>query len=433
MSARRGVYRRLRALLAAALAIIAAFAVYPAASLAEQEKPVLIVCESGEQFLLEALLSACSTPYTAVLRADYNKEALGYTDKVVTTLADVASDAIKSGITPLCVGDGFPGNNSVEFETVYNTSVEVSFEEHTQITRFINSMSVLSAYNGEAFGKLTLGTRGDYPFAAICADAWYVPWFMDGDLSYLLLGELIHRYIEADGVGEMFVLIDEIYPFSDFEAIKEAADVLYSNGIPFIARIMPVYTNMDYPSFQRYADMLRYIQAKNASIVVHDPVVIGEVTDAELLSENLATFDETLEELNIFTLPMPFRPLTLPQATLANLGSENKPFGSFAFDTMIPLELDGERTVLEQTDTLNKRWLTIGSYMERYTSERYLYAPVEVNEDYTYLLIKGEAPIFENFFSVGNNVLLVIVGSSLVVFTALFFIGYRLYRRKFFR
>ena len=36
---------------------------------------------------------------------------------------------------------------------------------------------------------------------------------------------------------------------------------------------MPVYENLDYPAFERYAQILRYVQARNGTVLLHPPVV----------------------------------------------------------------------------------------------------------------------------------------------------------------
>ncbi|MFR1374912.1 MAG: DUF2334 domain-containing protein [Eisenbergiella massiliensis] len=88
-----------------------------------------------------------------------------------------------------------------------------------------------------------------------------------------MTGKAIAGLLGKQEGGNMYLAVDEVYPFSDLDRLCAVADRLYENGIPFIVRVMPVYENLDYPAFERYAQILRYVQARNGTVLLHPPVV----------------------------------------------------------------------------------------------------------------------------------------------------------------
>ncbi|MDD4075791.1 MAG: DUF2334 domain-containing protein [Eubacteriales bacterium] len=399
-----------------------------------QTPAALLICTAEEAETLSGLLDACRADFTLIVQADYTRDALAGADKVITTLPETAKDAMAAGAVPLCLGDACARQTEVTLTHAQNASVHASYNGLTQTARFEKTLPYISAFEGETLGTLELETVGSRPFAALGESAWYVPWYKKDDFTFLMLGEVVCRYLDTGDTGSMYVVMDEIYPFSDFEALRRSADALYENAIPFIARVMPVYDNLEYPAFSRYADTLLYLQSKNGAIVVHDSVIFNTLpgnVDQDKLARELDGFYTRLTSMHIRRCPMQRAPLLLSPALLSAVSGEGKRFGSFAVDTMIPFTPGGEESVDAQIQTLNARWLEVANYALQDSYARPAYAAVPMPEAYDYLQDTEEARTLTGFFTVGNSVLVTVVAVSLTVFAVLIIWGYKLYKRKF--
>lgn len=70
-----------------------------------------------------------------------------------------------------------------------------------------------------------------------------------------------------------YLMLDEVYPFDDLNLLVEKIDYLYDNGYPFIISAMPVFNNTNSNAMRRYAEALRYAQAKGGAIILHFPYI----------------------------------------------------------------------------------------------------------------------------------------------------------------
>jgi hypothetical protein len=71
----------------------------------------------------------------------------------------------------------------------------------------------------------------------------------------------------------LFLAINEVYPFSDFAKLLDMAETLNDKGIEFIVSVMPVYENYEFATFQKYVDVLKYVEKKGGKLFIHFPVV----------------------------------------------------------------------------------------------------------------------------------------------------------------
>lgn len=422
-----------RCILVFIVCILAALALFPAAALATadgaREMLYIITRTEKEAETLGSFAEAARIDYEVLLEEEYVSPP---GEMVLTTLPRVAEDAKNAGIKPFCVGAEFSSEEDVLISEPLDTSVSLSFGEHSQTAAFVNGIRLLTYVNGTTEGTITLSDGRQAPFMVKCDGAWYAPWYEKNGLSAIAISVLIGQYCGTEGTGEMFVIIDEIYPFSDLSALKNTADMLYSAGVPFIARVMPVYNNLDYPAFERYADALRYVQSRNGTIVIHDFIEVLHEWEREPAADRMARFMEALDEQDVHYFPFPYSPLNIDIGTLEGISSKEKNFGLAGIDIMTPFLLDGDEAEREELlERINARWLTIRDYRLRYTTDKYAYESREVTENFQY--IKEEERSFTRFFAAGNEVLVVVVVVALLVFGVLMVAGYRLYRRKFYR
>jgi Uncharacterized protein conserved in bacteria (DUF2334) len=80
-------------------------------------------------------------------------------------------------------------------------------------------------------------------------------------------------YICAKENEKIYLMLDEVYPFDDLNLLVEKIDYLYDKGYPFIISAMPVFNNTNSNAMRRYAEALRYAQAKGGAIILHFPYI----------------------------------------------------------------------------------------------------------------------------------------------------------------
>jgi hypothetical protein len=71
----------------------------------------------------------------------------------------------------------------------------------------------------------------------------------------------------------LFLAVNEVYPFSDFTKLMDLAETLNDKGIEFIVSVIPVYDNYEFAAFQKYVDVLKYVEKKGGKLFIHFPVV----------------------------------------------------------------------------------------------------------------------------------------------------------------
>lgn len=104
-------------------------------------------------------------------------------------------------------------------------------------------------------------------------------------LVLLLLPNIAHA--QQPQSAPDYVVVGPIYPFSDLGNITAVADALYEQAIPFVLLVMPVYQNLDFPAMDRYADALRYAQARGGTAVMHEATVLAREQETVPLEERL--------------------------------------------------------------------------------------------------------------------------------------------------
>lgn len=399
------------------------------------EKKVLIVCNDSETAMeLSEIVEACHKDYTVVRESDYTDENLIGYDYLITTTSKPLSKAKQDNMKIVCVGDSFSeGENKNLFKTVRNVSVNLHYDNYSEQGIFENEITVLQTEGDASYGEIEIGDMQTVPYAIVNSDSLYIPYFRSHSLSSVMVGTILQKFWGESQQGKMYILLDEIYPFSDLEEICSIADMFYDSGIPFIARIMPVYDNLDYPAFKRYVKTLEYIQSRNGSIVIHDPLVQFDEAERESLDVRMARFHTALQDANIFWMDMPYTPYEFTLKELQAIGTKQKNFGEFTMDTMIvlPYEEASAGEIESFIEQINNRWLTLYDYKRQFTSTHFAYRDEKISDDYIY--IEEEKKSFQNFFAKGNEFLMIVVGISLVIFIVFIGIGRSWYRKKFIR
>lgn len=399
---------------------------------AQDETEVLFVYRTDEemkQFI--EVIHACGKNAIPVSSDEYHSGTAAIYPYLITTSNIPVDDAKKAGIKPLCIGDEFSSTEDITIKKLQDVSVKLTYENFSQMSQFEKKMSVITDFQGnDTIGKISLRMEDEYPFAVFSETEIMVPYVQKNELSMVLLGAVMQRYFGNPETGTMYVLIDEVYPFSDLGMLCDTADLLYKNAIPFITRIMPLYDNLDYPAFLRFAQVLRFVQSRNGTIVIHEPIVRDEI-EREPLKDKMNRMYTALTEQGINWAGTQFSPFLLKRDMLDKIESSEKTFGLFPMDTMIELSLpETKQELTAAVKKLNQNWLSIGDYKRIFTNENFQYNEIQIDEQYLYLETRETS--FLSFFTLGNRLLIFVVSGSLLLFIIILLIGFRLYRKKFY-
>ncbi|MBH5317530.1 DUF2334 domain-containing protein [Paenibacillus sp. GSMTC-2017] len=190
----------------------------------------------------------------------------------------------------------------------------VSFAESAQISigalRQVNLSSqaerfpIILQSSGENYGELELPSQlNDVPYSVKKGKLVFVPYFGTGIAAEIAMGYVLTDWLGVNKGGEIYLLFKEIYPFTDLKRLESVSEQLYEAGIPFLFSIRPVFENTEYPAMKRYLEVLKYVQSRNGSIIVHAPVLSPAAgIQNDLLKQKMTNFVNLLAENDIVPL-----------------------------------------------------------------------------------------------------------------------------------
>ncbi len=343
-------------------------------------------------------------------------------------------------------------------------------------------------------GETTIGVETSaYPFSKTIEQLTYVP-TMIGDPGFTLcLGKILKDWFGLATSAHMTLLIPDIYPFSDLNMVIETSNAFYDSGIPFALGVVPIDDNMDFPAMARFYQVLRYVQSRNGTIIVHRPSPVTVSDGNAVLSEKmyavitkmvengvyplgLATgeslfFDDVsnVNPLNLFSsgiiLPDPgitesgskatwalsSASLGISLETIAGTSSQNRNFGNYPINSTIVMPLpENEAALAVQLGIINNKWLSLTDYkrLDNYwtigqntiassaSGIRVNGLPVSLSYDENpieadYRYQKPPEYSLEKIFTAGNTFLLTVVGIIIVLFIVIVVFSRRVYLNKF--
>ncbi|MBE6906656.1 MAG: DUF2334 domain-containing protein [Ruminococcaceae bacterium] len=396
---------------------------------------VLLVCdENNRRAVLEELIRSTGKSVDAISESNYREEFLKNYEYLVTTINRPYRDALTDGIPTICVGEQAGPVDGIHTISMENQQIRLTYQQHAQTFFMRKPADLIDTYTGEVYGNLELFSGETIPYAVLSGNIAYLPWFQEDGLGAVVLGGVMSRLFGYDHqqTSQMYVLIDEVYPFSDLDILYLTADQFYQNGIPFIVRVMPVYDNLDYPAFHRYTQALRYVQSKGGSVVLHEPIVREYETEREPLEEKIARAKNAFSEDGVLILDMDFPPFEIPFEELKNIVPAQKNFGALPINTMIGFHLFESQEALSQAiESIKTYWLTLSDYRSVLGESTPVYN--ESPEDVQFVYRPVEQANMAGFFTQTNRILIAIVGISILVFVILLHIGRRINRQKFYQ
>lgn len=393
----------------------------------EQTGDVLLIYDIPDLVdLTENILTAFNKTVDKVSMNEYDKEILGeYKYVVLLTPAPIADINPKTKL--LCIGEGFdlPG---VTTDTHYGAGLEISANSFYQYLNYIDEFSVISEFQGDGFGKVSMSFDRVYPFGIKTGNKYYVPYIDEMNISTFALGEMLPDFFDSGYKGGIYVIIEDVFGFSDLDMLCKTADELYLANIPFIVKAMPLYTNTDLDAFSRYAQALRYVESRNGAIVMTPPIVNGEDEDANIAEmKDIAVTALTGEGVTV--LPSVEGFYFVDMEYLKEVKSPSKRYENFSFDVGILENLPRSDLQLKQMiANLNGRWYTFGSYREKFGLKSKLFLEVPFDEEIEARVETTELPLF---FSAGSDILTIAVSIMLLVIIFLIYLSWKNYKGKF--
>ncbi|MFB7814882.1 hypothetical protein ACFC0X_11895 [Paenibacillus chitinolyticus] len=463
----------------------------------------------GNVTVLQQLLASYRTQVTVSSIDRYKQGTMQAYANVVTVVNDgdirISNRAYLDDLSAypgayLHVGYQLPAQTrdklSAATETVSRDTAEIAADKRTQANIPVRDIEVLTQTGGSTYGTITFSGSGrKAPFSAEADGTAYVPYFQKGNLSELAMASVLKKWLGIEENGQAYVVLKEIYPFSDLNLLEETADRLYGAGIPFVISIRPVFGNTDFPAMKRYEEALKYVQTRNGSILVNAPVVLDGVSreggtlrekmnwfiavlakngvaplgvgtemywayDKEYAKSGLGFFDSAVLFPDVKTLyidpsdtskPFASAPYSMPMSFLRQFGAADRSVPAFPMDTAVVYDFFGSKEEMEEAvGTLGSSGIPFADYKSgshEVTAGDTLVASSRgtvtingspVNTEYTpqkisadYEYEKKQQQSLAGAFSVQNRIFIIIIVVSLVVFGGLIVVGYRLYRKKY--
>ena len=356
----------------------------------------------------------------------YDGALSGYKYIVLLT-SGYLDEAIKTDKPLLCIGSDFEGESAKKIN-VGLVNIQVGdLQQNVSVGGLID---VPDGTGDETYGSVTDSFGTKYPFAVRNGNIWTVPYFNTADISTAGLGGVMAQFFSYNETPKLYVMIDQVFAFSDLQLLKETAEALHQNGFPFIVRVMPVYQNTEYPAFKRWAQLLRYVQSLDGDVVLHDAIVQEDMAEKISVEEIMQIAADALANERVNLYDFSSAPYSIDFSMIENTESSTRQFAGFPMNAAFVYSLpEDEEGIEKMVDELNRKWLTVSDYKRNFTDESAIYNEKPYDEEYAY--VKPVTKNYQAFFTAGNNLLIVVVGISIILLAILFLVGRYFYRRKF--
>ena len=397
---------------------------------ADSGNVLLVYNDKEEMEVIFNLIKACGMTPSSVDSVEYSSDMIDDYEYVVLQDAAPFKDVLQSGKSLVCLGDDFKVIPGAQVNVMNRkTHAELKVYQNNQSIILDEGFSYISAYEGETGGNIRFEGI-DTPMGVITDKIMFAPYFSKDDITAFAVAKMLNQYFQKFDGGKMYIMIDEVYPFDDINMLELIADKFYDNGIPFVMSIMPVYQNTDYPSFKRYTSALRYIQSKNGSLIMHEPIMTGNELVGDEIDVRMEKAFNTFEENDVHVYEQTLFPYEVSLESLTGIHPQNELFISLPIDTVIKFNVFKDEAELDAAlEMINSKWLQIGDYNRNFTDNISVYEDTEVDTAFTYK-DKTERS-FAFLVDRGNQVLSIVVLISGIIIIALIVFGYRLYREKF--
>lgn len=94
---------------------------------------------------------------------------------------------------------------------------------------------------------------------------------------------------------KLYLKIENVNPFGDYENYKKIADYLNEESIPYVIVVMPVFVNTDLPEMKNFMGVVRYMQKQGGTVILHS-LLNGNVDYQSVSQGALSTEKESAYE-----------------------------------------------------------------------------------------------------------------------------------------
>jgi len=120
-------------------------------------------------------------------------------------------------------------------------------------------------------------SKDHYPYILKYNNFSYLSSFQSDRVLYNIFSDYLYDFLNIKGEygGKIFVRIEDVHPFRDCKKLREIADYLYSENIPFMIALIPSYLNKETGKYTTISDVLefqqtiKYMVSKGGSVVLH--------------------------------------------------------------------------------------------------------------------------------------------------------------------
>lgn len=164
---------------------------------------------------------------------------------------------------------------SLKYDSKNNNIIKLIYKEKEILIEGGYSFNIISPSSTSN----TLATISDgfniYPYIINEKNLYYISrWDLEN--GYIFEDSLNDFYdIKEFKEGEIFVRIEDVHPFRDTENLREIADYLYSENVPFIIALIPTYVDSKTQTINtldmmpEFIETIKYMQAKGGTVILH--------------------------------------------------------------------------------------------------------------------------------------------------------------------
>lgn len=398
---------------------------------AANEKQIVIICQNFEDISwITNCLDSFGKTYFVVEKENYTKETIPQNQLVITTIKEAYHDALSKNSPVFCIGNEFIGEiPQISFQKI-PVKIRTVFYETLYETKTVKQpYYFIKSYEGTPIGTIKLANGTTFPYGILGNNWCYAPNSQEKDSNYLLFAEMMRKFLQIENKGSIYFAFNEIYPFSDLNMLCDAITLFHEKGFPFVLQIMPIYENYEQPSMQRFIEVLQYAQSKGGKIVSLAPIENEAIQKNEFLKQQkLKKWFDYLKSHGIFLEEYKTPPVSFSFEEISSLKNNQKQWAEFPMDCIFNCQIPKTKDELTSiVDFLQSNWISLTSLGEE---KNFTSLPSETQANNKTEKSTGK---YASFFKVGNFVLLLIIGISLILFFIILWIGKRLYHKKFYK
>lgn len=398
-----------------------------------QKADTMLICKKKERKLLESFVKSCGKNADYISESHITQKTFKKYSYIVTTSEEVFPK-IPEGKKIFCIGTSKALGITDKLSYQKAGYVTFTMDDFTQTGKKKENLFYIDeGITGQYYGVMEMMPDKKVPYCVVKGNFGYASYVEEKDLSSIALSNAFHNFfgLSKKAKGKFYIMIDEIYPFTDEKMLIKMGEELYENGIPYILRVMPVYENLNYPEFSKWIQRLLYLQAKGGTVVLHEPINTNGTDSEEMeLESKLLRAKNALENAGVQLYPMEEVSPIIDLDFLKRVNGKTRNFEQFPVDTMLVLPVyDNQEEWEKDLNVLKDKWLTVADYRANYTSQTPVYRKEQIQDDYVYR--EKEEVSMKSFFDRSNKILLMIVGIAVIIFTIILINSWRIYKDKF--